>query len=229
MLVQIFSQTDAAFTEQQVKINQKYDGRAAEYREGSNKVQWIGPQKLVEKLSLYLPNFAHLDEINHLDLGCGTGEVREELNKQTDKRIITTGVDPSYGMLEEAANRKLLNVGHQRLATDLDFVPDQSQQIVTGSGVFDYFNDEDPVVLAQQLKRVITPGGTFAFTFEAEGTQYPGPKNNKRFDANKLVKLFTETVRSHVEASALNPAWLRGDSQKPVENIIIVGHVPYLN
>jgi predicted TPR repeat methyltransferase len=96
-----------------------------------------------------------------LDLGCGTGLCGPQLRAMANQ---LTGVDLSAPMLEVAAQRR---VHDQLLQADLaDHLADTMDRVdlVVAADVFIYIGDLTPVF--NGVRRVLKPGGVFAFSVE---------------------------------------------------------------
>lgn len=217
-----FISDHVALRPDQEAIRQRYNGRAAEYREGSVKVKWRGPEVLVDLLRprlLNQPGFANLD------LGAGSGEIGGLL-KRFNPGAYVIGVDLSDQLLALAARDHFIDEAHVGSVTNLAWVPDRSQDLVTSCGVFDHLTAGDIEGLAGDIVRITKRDRHFAFTFEADDTQHPGPKTNSRFNADKLAAEFRKHGAEVIEVATLFPAWLLGEKQRPVENRILIGRVP---
>ena len=218
---------DLTLRPDQAAVRDSYNKRAGQYRAGSEKVQWRGPVALMDHLRprlsiLNQPGFANLD------LGAGSGEIGSLL-KQFNPGAYVIGVDLSDQLLGLAAQDHVVDEAHVGSVTNLLWVPDRSQDLVTSCGVFDHLTVEDISGLARDIVRVTKPGGHFGFTFEADDTPHPGPKSNSRFNADKLADEFRRNGAQVVEIATLFPAWLLGEKQRPVENRIFIGQVPHVN
>ncbi|KPK25438.1 MAG: methyltransferase [Desulfobacterales bacterium SG8_35_2] len=100
-------------------------------------------------------------EMNILDLGCGTG-LGARLYRPFAKRL--TGVDVSPKMLEKAAEKKIYN----RLEVfDLlqDWTFPKKFELVYSSDVFVYFGNLDPII--RSASSYLVCGGIIAFSVES--------------------------------------------------------------
>lgn len=215
-------------TPDQFSLRTLYNGRAPGYREGSGKVGWIGPERLILQLQPHMAAILRHPEVRVLDLGAGTGEIGERL-KAINPRTHVTAVDLSEAMLALALQDSFVDDARAQSVTELTWCPDASRDIVTACGVFDHLSHDDIPLLARDIVRVTRPGGVFGFTFEAADTQHPGPKSNTRFDVDTLAGQFRAAGGHVIEVATLFPAWKLGASQRPVENKILVGCVPQLS
>lgn len=102
---------------------------------------------------------------NVLDLGCGTGLCGELVAAQADS---VDGVDLSAAMLTQARKR---NAYRELVHDDLTrFLANRQEQadLVIAADVFIYVGALDEVF--RQVRRVLAPGGLFAFTLERAET-----------------------------------------------------------
>jgi predicted TPR repeat methyltransferase len=98
-----------------------------------------------------------------LDLGCGTGLVGMEIAAHASSLV---GVDLSERMLERARDRKIYTSLHcTDLTTALGSTGTASFDLVAAADVFVYVGALDTVIPA--VRRVLRPGGLFAFSTEA--------------------------------------------------------------
>lgn len=125
-------------------------------------LQYDVPKKLRELISRNPPNIEKWDV---LDLGCGTGLAGLEI-APFSKRLV--GVDLSAKMLEQAQSRMF----YQRLERS-DLLPmmqleaPASYDLIIAADVFVYLGDLDSVIA--EARRLLSPGGRFAFSVEAGG------------------------------------------------------------
>lgn len=98
-----------------------------------------------------------------LDLGCGTGLMGVELEGRTAQMV---GVDLSAKMLEKARERNLYaRLVQADLVEMMHKEPDCSFDLVVAADVFVYVGKLD--ALFEQTRRLLRPGGLFAFSVEA--------------------------------------------------------------
>lgn len=219
--------TATCLTSSEQGLRALYNDRAGGYREGSGKVAWIGPEILAAKLK---PLVVQKDGsgFTGLDLGAGTGEVGSRI-KAIHSGAFITGIDLSEEMLALALADGFVDTARQGSVTDLSWVPDASQDLITACGVFDHLSPDAIPGLAAEIVRVAKPGAAIGFTFEAAGTQNPGPKANTRFDVSSLTGQFHAVGVNIIDIETILPAWFLGASRRPVENRIFVGQVPELS
>ncbi len=118
------------------------------------------PGKLVTLLLRHMPAG---EKKNVLDLGCGTGLIATEIAPHAQQLV---GVDLSAKMLEKARARNL----YQRLERSdlLGMMQGEkaaSHDLVIAADVFVYVGRLEEIVA--EVKRLLTPGGMFAFSTEA--------------------------------------------------------------
>jgi len=118
-------------------------------------LEYKTPELLFELVRPYLT-----EEMNVLDLGCGTG-LGAQLYRPFAKRLI--GVDVSSKMLEKAAEKKIYN----RLEV-FDILQDwsfsQKFDLIYSSDVFVYFGNLDTII--RSASSYIVCGGIIAFSVE---------------------------------------------------------------
>ena len=118
-------------------------------------LEYKTPELLFDLVRPYLT-----EEMNVLDLGCGTG-LGSQLYRPFAKRLI--GVDVSSKMLEKAAEKKIYN----RLEV-FDILQDwgfpQKFDLIYSSDVFVYFGNLDPII--RSASSYLVYGGIIAFSVE---------------------------------------------------------------
>ena len=98
-----------------------------------------------------------------LDLGCGSGLCGALLRERCD---VLAGVDVSARMLGEARARGVYDrLAQAEIVQHLALERPGSLDLVVAADVFIYFGRLDDVFAA--VRRVLQPGGLFAFTLEA--------------------------------------------------------------
>jgi len=127
-------------------------------------------QHLVEVLDYQTPSYLDglirrtvgADQLDTLDLGCGTGLCGPYLKPYSRS---LAGVDLSQQMLDKAAERQLYdNLARDDLVTYLDGQRD-AWDLAVAADVFVYIGDLAPVFAGVQ--RALREGGHFCFTVEA--------------------------------------------------------------
>jgi len=105
-----------------------------------------------------LDNLGSLQGKHHLDLACGTGHM---VAKATKRGLISEGIDFSPAMVNAARTNY---PGESFLVADATDLPyeDAAFDLVTCS--FGLTHMENPPAAADQIFRVLNPGGCFAFT-----------------------------------------------------------------
>ncbi|MBW1675314.1 MAG: tetratricopeptide repeat protein [Deltaproteobacteria bacterium] len=118
-------------------------------------LEYKTPELLFDLVRPYLT-----EEMNVLDLGCGTG-LGSQLYRPFAKRLI--GVDVSSKMLEKAAEKKI----YDRLKV-FDILQDwefpQKFDLIYSSDVFVYFGNLDPII--RSASSYLVYGGIIAFSVE---------------------------------------------------------------
>ena len=151
------------------------------------------------------------------DLGCGTGLGAGAFAKEVDHFI---GIDLSPGMIEQARATSLyaeLEVAD--MVEGLRSKPDASANLMLAADAMCYVGDLAPTLI--EAKRVLAPGGVFAFTLEThkgdgvvigEGLRYAHA---------------AEFVRGTIVAAGLAVAHLeqaspRNEDNEPVQGLVVV-------
>lgn len=107
-----------------------------------------------------------------LDVGCGTGALAQRL---AAAGYDVTGIDPSRGMLDVAAERAPQVTTRQASATDLPF-DDDSFDLVYSVATFHHIAAADAVRAAlREIARVARPGGTIVIWDHNPRNPYWGP------------------------------------------------------
>ena len=129
-----------------------------------------------------------------LDVGCGTGENALYL---AEKGFAVTGVDLTSRAIAaakaKAAERKLKADFQEGNALSLDFKNSVFNNVVD-SGLFHTFPDNDRVVYAREVGRVLAPKGKyFMLCFsEKEPTDWGGPRRVTREEIETTFSPFFE-------------------------------------
>jgi predicted TPR repeat methyltransferase len=152
-----------------------------------------------------------------IDLGCGTGLAAAAFAKEVDH---FTGIDLSPGMIEEArATGLYAELEVADMVEGLRGKSDASANLILAADAMCYVGEIAPVLI--EAKRVLVPGGLFAFTLEThkgdgvvigEGLRYAHA---------------AEYVRAKVTASGLAVALLeraspRNEDNEPVQGLVVV-------
>ena len=205
-------------------VRQLFDASAATFdADLVSNLAYSVPRKMVEALSAVgsLPD--SLGEV--LDLGCGTGLVGGEIGSR-NRRLV--GIDLSPKMIERARAR---NVYTELRCTDLmmGIAIDAGRQarydVVTAADVFIYVGKLDALV--QAVRKVLNPGGLFAFSVEALQATKDAASQGYRLGVMGRYAHSTEYLRRlaalngfHVEL--LRDIQIRLEHRRPVEGWLTV-------
>ncbi|MGI6224977.1 MAG: class I SAM-dependent methyltransferase [Peptococcales bacterium] len=174
---------------------------------------------LIAELRKHLLAINLQENINLLDVGCGTGQLLEEIKENINHpNLDLSGIDRSIPMIAVAKKKHLtanLQIGD---ALDLPF-SDSQFDIVTCSHSFPYYQDK--LRALQEFKRVVKPGGIIFLIQVSENNLY-----DKLI--MKLVKLTTgpaaypsrAEIKEMVKRAGLNLV-----EQKKLENIFFVPNI----
>lgn len=156
-------------------------------------------------------------DLRVLDLGCGTGLMGSRLRPQAAQ---LTGVDLAQGML----NRALALACYDRLecCNVVEYLKKQheaTQDLVVAADLFIYFADLEEVFA--DIKRVLQPGGIFAFTVEehrGEGWSV-GPSGRVRHS-----RAYLESLRDGLAYTprSFDRVVIRHDGGEPCQGFVIV-------
>jgi predicted TPR repeat methyltransferase len=152
-----------------------------------------------------------------IDLGCGTGLGAAAFAKEVDHFI---GIDLSPGMIEQARATSLyagLEVAD--MVEGLRARPDASADLLLAADAMCYVGDIAPMLA--EAKRVLAPGGVFAFTLETH------KGDGVVIGAGLRYAHAAEYVRAKVAASGLAVAHLeqaspRNEDNEPVQGLVVV-------
>ena len=152
-----------------------------------------------------------------IDLGCGTGLGAGAFHKEVDHFI---GIDLSPGMIEQARATGLyaeLEVGD--MVEGLRNKPDASANLLLAADAMCYVGDIAPVLA--EARRVLAPGGVFAFTLETHRGEGVLLGEGLRYSHA------AEYVRGNILAAGLAVAHLeqaspRNEDNEPVQGLVVV-------
>lgn len=115
------------------------------------------PELLRQACQPYLPN----QNIDLLDLGCGTGLAAEAFHSLTRSMV---GVDLSKNMLDKARNKRIFSELHQQSLPEFLMAHQAHYDVIIAGDVFTYFGDLDTIF--RHCKRLLNPSGLFCFSIE---------------------------------------------------------------
>jgi predicted TPR repeat methyltransferase len=152
-----------------------------------------------------------------IDLGCGTGLGAAAFAKEVDHFI---GIDLSPGMIEEArATGLYAELEVTDMVEGLRARADASVHLLLAADAMCYIGDIAPMLA--EAKRVLAPGGVFAFTLETH------LGDGVAIGAGLRYAHAAEYVRAQVTASGLAVAHLeqaspRNEDNEPVQGLVVV-------
>lgn len=139
----------------------------------ANQPDW---DKIAGKFDVFLPQIAPVGEAlldalkvapgdRVIDLASGTGEPALTLARRQPRAVIT-GTDAAAGMVRAARNKVaaegLTNVTFQAMAAErLEFADESFDKALCRFGVMLF---DDPLQGCREIRRVLKPGGAFAFS-----------------------------------------------------------------
>lgn len=171
------------------------------------------PRQLLEALQPLLPAATALHIV---DLGCGTG-LFGALLKPLAQRLV--GVDISDGMLERArATGHYDELARAELVAWLD-ASTARFHLVAACDVLIYLGGLD--ALFRAVRRVLQPGGVFAFSVEAgEGDRFE-LRATRRY-AHSRTYLQRLAAEHGFRVAVLEDSVLRHDADQPVQGLLVV-------
>lgn len=190
-----------------------YDTHLNEY------LSYETPQHLLAVTQAALAD--QLDQLNILDLGCGTG-MTGAVFKPYAKRLV--GVDLSAKMIEAAEQRDLYDQLYRADITD-DLSEENAADLIIAGDVLSYLGDLEPIFL--HVRSSLAPGGHFAFSVE----RYQDPlldyqlQPTARFaHARQYIERLAETHGFTIVQCA--QATLRRQNNQPVTGLFFVLQKP---
>jgi predicted TPR repeat methyltransferase len=152
-----------------------------------------------------------------IDLGCGTGLGAAAFAKEVDHFI---GIDLSSGMIEKArATGLYAELEVADMVDGLRSKPDASANLMIAADAMCYLNDISPVLA--EARRVLAPGGMFAFTLEThkgdgvvvgEGLRYAHAADHVR----------AKVAAARLDVAHLEAASPRNEDNEPVQGLVVV-------
>jgi len=152
-----------------------------------------------------------------IDLGCGTGLGASAFAKEVDHFI---GIDLSPGMIEQArATGLYAELEVADMVDGLRTKGDASANLLLAADAMCYVGDIAPVLM--EAKRVLAPGGVFAFTLETHRGEGIIVGKGLRYAHA------AEYVRGRIAATGLAVAHLeeaspRNEDNEPVQGLVVV-------
>lgn len=155
-----------------------------------------------------------------LDLGCGTGLVAPLLAPLAQA---LDGVDLSAAMLAKARALGLYReLVHGDITTHLQATA-QRYQLVVAADVFVYLGPLDAVFAG--VRRVLQPGGLFAFSVEATEAPRPVLRDSLRY-AHGETYLRDLAAAHGLQWQAQRSGTLREDQGRPIEGLCVLLEAP---
>jgi predicted TPR repeat methyltransferase/Flp pilus assembly protein TadD len=209
-------------------VRQLFDTSAATFdRDLVSKLGYDIPREMVEAVLGVAGEPEGRWEV--LDLGCGTGLVGEQIAPHC-RRLV--GVDVAPNMIEHARARNVYTDLQCADLTDtlaLEEMKNSRFDVVTAADVFIYVGKLDNVIPA--IRRVLRPGGWFAFSAEsAEHIQDVPPAEYRlgvmgRY-AHSAAYLRRLAAVNGFDIELLRPTRIRFEHRRPVEGWLTVWRIP---
>lgn len=180
------------------------------------KLEYRGPEILLEGLSGWLHARICPQGLDILDLGCGTGLCGVVLRRFA-RRL--HGVDLSGRMLAKAARRQVYDLLRQEeLIAFMEACAERYDLIVAGD-VFVYVGDLEPVFAA--AARLLRPSGGFAFTVERHSGAGFGLGDSGRYYHSRCY-LEDQARRYDFSVLCMEDVSTRREAKKPTEGLVAV-------
>jgi predicted TPR repeat methyltransferase len=156
-----------------------------------------------------------------IDLGCGTGLGAAAFAKEVDHFI---GIDLSPKMIEQArANGLYAELEVADMVAGLRSKGDNSANLILAADAMCYVSDLEPVL--KEAKRVLAPGGVFAFTLEThDGDGVTIGEGLRYAHGKKIVR--DKVVAAGLALVHLEEASPRTEDNEPVRGLVVVATKP---
>ena len=152
-----------------------------------------------------------------IDLGCGTGLGAGAFAKEVDHFI---GIDLSPGMIEQArASCLYAELEVADMVEGLRSKPDGSANLLLAADAMCYVSDLAPVLV--EARRVLAPGGVFAFTLETHKGEGVMIGEGLRY-AHAAEYVRGKVVEVGLALAHLERASPRTEDSEPVQGLVIV-------
>jgi predicted TPR repeat methyltransferase len=156
-----------------------------------------------------------------IDLGCGTGLGAAAFAKEVDHFI---GIDLSPRMIEQArAAGFYAELEVADMVAGLRSKADGSANLILAADAMCYVSDIAP--LLNEAKRVLAPGGVFAFTLETHGADGVAIGAGLRYAHGKKV-VRDKVVAAGFALAHLEEASPRTEDNEPVRGLVVVAVKP---
>jgi predicted TPR repeat methyltransferase len=209
-------------------VRHLFDASAATFdREVVSKLGYAIPREMVEALRCVEDAPAQPWDV--LDLGCGTGLVGVEIAAYS-RRLV--GIDLAPNMIEHARARDIyaeLQCAELTAAVTGEAAPEGRYDIVTAADVFIYVGKLDAVIPA--IRRVLRPGGLFAFSAEAVEAMGQLPAEGYRLGvmgryAHAADYLRQLAAESDFDVTLLRDTRIRSEHRRPVRGWLAIFRRP---
>jgi predicted TPR repeat methyltransferase len=152
-----------------------------------------------------------------IDLGCGTGLGAGAFAKEVDHFI---GIDLSPGMIEQArATGLYAELEVADMVEGLRAKPDASANLMLAADAMCYVSDIAPVL--SEARRVLAPGGAFAFTLETHRGEGVVMGRGLRY-AHAAEYVRRKILATGMSVAHLEQASPRNEDNEPVQGLVVV-------
>jgi ubiquinone/menaquinone biosynthesis C-methylase UbiE len=135
--------------------------------------QYFGPAMFIPSSKALLEQAAPSAGQRVIDLACGSGIVTELIANAVGSEGSVVGLDFSPPMLGVASGKQMSGAPVEWVEADVTAIPfpDSSFDLAVCQHGVQFF--PDPLACATEVKRVLKPGGRFAFTVWGDPNQHP--------------------------------------------------------
>jgi predicted TPR repeat methyltransferase len=152
-----------------------------------------------------------------IDLGCGTGLGAGAFHKEVDHFI---GIDLSPRMIEQArATGLYAELEVNDMVEGLRSKPDASAHLLLAADAMCYVGDIAPVLA--EARRVLAPGGVFAFTLETHRGEGVVLGAGLRY-AHAAEYVCGQILAAGLAVAHLEQASPRNEDNEPVQGLVVV-------
>ena len=135
--------------------------------------QYFGPAMFIPSSKPLLEHAGPVAGQRAIDLACGSGIVTELIADAVGSDGSVVGLDFSQPMLEVARSKQISAAPIEWVESDAAAIPfpDASFDLAVCQHGVQFF--PDPLAFATEVKRILRPGGRFAFTVWADASEHP--------------------------------------------------------
>lgn len=183
----------------------------------TDRLKYDVPQKMLDAFLLESRLISDQDNLQIIDLGCGTGLCGQLFKSHSSKLI---GVDLSENMLSLAREKSIYD---ELICDDVSTALNQFSEIdlILAADVFTYIGDLRPIFVS--AKKALSQNGLFIFTVEKTAQKDFILQPTVRYAHHKNY-LTTLAADSHFDILCIENIVLRMQKNTPVEGYLVVMH-----